>query len=134
VTGFIAPYTFAHRDYKQRSAIAILQTFQFTFAYALGFSAFTRHILATDISQSHCHLNSHMKSFWHSLIHFLPFFLNQFRLPSTELDSVPLITLLYSVISSQSQSQSYFTTGSLPPISSSWRQPLETQDENVFFN
>jgi hypothetical protein len=28
----------------------------------------------------------------------------------------------------QSQSQSYFTTGGLPPISSSWRKSLETHD------
>jgi hypothetical protein len=35
--------------------------------------------------------------------------------------------------SSQSQSQSYFTTGSLPPISLSWRQALETHDQQFFF-
>jgi hypothetical protein len=29
----------------------------------------------------------------------------------------------------QSQSQSYFTTGSIPPITSSWRQALETNDK-----
>jgi hypothetical protein len=32
----------------------------------------------------------------------------------------------------QSQSQSYFTTGGLPPISSSWRQSLETHDHRFF--
>jgi hypothetical protein len=35
---------------------------------------------------------------------------------------------LYS--QSRSQSQSSFTTGGLPPISSSWRQSLETHDHN----
>jgi hypothetical protein len=30
-------------------------------------------------------------------------------------------------------SQSYLTTGSLPPISSSWRQALETHDQTFFF-
>jgi hypothetical protein len=34
----------------------------------------------------------------------------------------------------QSQSQRYFTTGGLPPISSSWWQPLQTQTTNFFFN
>jgi hypothetical protein len=33
---------------------------------------------------------------------------------------------------SQSQSQSYFTTGGLPSISSSWRQVLETHDQRFF--
>jgi hypothetical protein len=33
----------------------------------------------------------------------------------------------------QSQSQSYFTTGSLPPISSSWQQPLETHNQYYYF-
>jgi hypothetical protein len=31
------------------------------------------------------------------------------------------------------QSQSCFTTGGLPPISSSWRQTLETHDQTFFF-
>jgi hypothetical protein len=54
-------------------AIAILQTLQFTVTHALGFSAFTSRILATDISQSHFNFNSHMKFSWHSLIPCLPF-------------------------------------------------------------
>jgi uncharacterized membrane protein YqaE (UPF0057 family) len=37
------------------SAIAILHTFQFTVIHALGLSIFTCRILATDLSQSHCH-------------------------------------------------------------------------------
>jgi hypothetical protein len=32
----------------------------------------------------------------------------------------------------QSQNQSYFTTGGLPPISSSWRQALEAHDQRFF--
>jgi hypothetical protein len=40
------------------------------------------------------------------------------------------ITLLHGV--SQSQSQNYFTTGGLPPFSSSWREPLETHDQHLF--
>jgi hypothetical protein len=31
-----------------------------------------------------------------------------------------------------SQSQSYFTTGGLPPINPSWHQPLETHDQYYF--
>jgi hypothetical protein len=38
------------------------------------------------------------------------------------------------ISSSQSQSQSYFTTAGLPPISSSWRQSLETHDQRFFSN
>jgi hypothetical protein len=34
---------------------------------------------------------------------------------------------------SKSQSQSYFTTGGLPSLSSSWRQSLETHDQYFFF-
>jgi hypothetical protein len=41
---------------------------------------------------------------------------------------------LNSLLPIQSQSQSYFTTGSLPPISSSWRQaPWDSRPEIYFF-
>jgi hypothetical protein len=78
--GFISLYTFTVQDYRQHSAIADLHTFQFTVTHALGFSVFTSRILETDLSQSHCNFKSHMKSSFHSLIHFLPLFCNcQFR-------------------------------------------------------
>jgi hypothetical protein len=76
------------RDYMQYSAIAILHTFQFTVTHELGFTIFNTRNLATDLSQSHCHFNSHMKSSWHRLIPFLPFLLNHHRLPSPELDLI----------------------------------------------
>jgi hypothetical protein len=41
------------------SAIADLHTLEFTVAHALEFSVFISRILATDLSQSHCHLKSH---------------------------------------------------------------------------
>jgi hypothetical protein len=66
--GFIEPYTFTTRDYRQYSAIAILHTFQFTVTHALVFSVFTIRILATDLSQSHCNLKLHVKSSLHRLI------------------------------------------------------------------
>jgi hypothetical protein len=72
--GFIAPYIFTARDYRQYSTIAILHTFQFSITHALGFSAFSSRILATDLSQSHCHFKSHMKSSFHSLIPFFSLF------------------------------------------------------------
>jgi hypothetical protein len=59
------------RDYRRYSAIADLQTSQFTVPHALGFSVFTSRILATDLQQSHRHFKSHMKSSLHSLIPFL---------------------------------------------------------------
>jgi hypothetical protein len=44
-----ALYIHTTRDYRQNSAIAVLHTLQFTVIYALGFSVFTSHILATDL-------------------------------------------------------------------------------------
>jgi hypothetical protein len=85
-------YIHAVRDYRQYSDIAVLHTFQFTVAQALGFSVFTSRILATDLSQSHCNFNSHMKSSWYSLIPFLPFL--QLPIPKTRLDYFRL--LLYT--------------------------------------
>jgi hypothetical protein len=84
------------------SAIAILHTFSSPIAHALGFSAFTNRILATE---SHCNFNSHMKSSWHSLIPFLPLFCScQFRrLDSTTLDYCSILpdTLLLLLLSCQ---------------------------------
>jgi hypothetical protein len=88
--GFIAPYTYTARDYRQYSAIAHLHTFQFTVTHALGLSVFTSRILVTDLSQSHCHFSSHMNPSWHSLIPFLTFLLSHLGLTSPELDPVPL--------------------------------------------
>jgi hypothetical protein len=73
--GFIASSTFTEFGNTGNYSIAILHTFHFTVAHALGFSVFTSRILVTDLSQSHCNFNSHMKSSWHILIPFLPFFL-----------------------------------------------------------
>jgi hypothetical protein len=73
-------YIHTTRDYRQYSAIADLHTLQFTATHALGFSVFTSRILATDLSLSHWHSKSHMKSSFPSLIHFLPLFCScQFR-------------------------------------------------------
>jgi hypothetical protein len=83
--GFIAPYTITQIRTSNYSAIAILRTFQFTVAHALGFSAFTSHILATDLSQSHCNFKSRVKTSCHSLIPVLPFL--QLPFPKTRLDS-----------------------------------------------
>jgi hypothetical protein len=69
--------------------------------YAIRFSVFTGCILAVDLSQSNCNFKSHVKSSSHSLILFLPFLLNHLRLPSPELDSVPLLAAWdphYSII------------------------------------
>jgi hypothetical protein len=52
--GFIAPITFTQFGTTGNySAIVILHTVQFTVAHALGFSVFTSHILAMELSQSH---------------------------------------------------------------------------------
>jgi hypothetical protein len=75
-------YIHTTRNYRQYSTIAIPRTFQFTVAHALGFSIFTSRILATDLSQSHCHFKSHMESSFHSLIHFFPLFCRCWSLPA----------------------------------------------------
>jgi hypothetical protein len=93
------------RNYRQCSAIVILHTFQFTVTHTLGFSVFISRIVATDISQSHCHFDSHMKSSCHNLIPFLLFLSHldchlqnsiqlQFRLLS--FTSSTLLLLLYT--------------------------------------
>jgi hypothetical protein len=81
-------YIHTTRYYRQYSAIFDLHTLQFTVTHALGFSVFTNHILATDLSQSHCNFKSHVKSSLHRLIPFLLFLLNHLRLPSPELDPI----------------------------------------------
>jgi hypothetical protein len=76
------------RNYKQYSAIAILHAVLLTVTHALGFSVFTSRILATDLSQPHCNLKSHLKSYCHSLTPFLPLFCScQFR----RLDSIQFL-------------------------------------------
>jgi hypothetical protein len=52
------------------STVAILHTFQFTVAHALGFSVFTSQILVTVIKPPHCNFYSHIKSSLHFLCHF----------------------------------------------------------------
>jgi hypothetical protein len=56
------------RDYRQYSSVAILHTFHFTVTHALGFSVFTSHVLATDLSQSRRNFKLCMKSSFHVLI------------------------------------------------------------------
>jgi hypothetical protein len=95
--GFIVTlYIHTVRDCRQYSTIAILHTLQFTVTHALGLSVFTSRILATGLSQSHCNFKSHVKSSGHSLIPFLTFLFNHFRLLSSELNPILSTTVLYS--------------------------------------
>jgi hypothetical protein len=64
------------RNYRKLQRYRYSHSLQFTVTHALGFSVFTSRILATDLQQSHCHFKSHMKSYFHSLIPFLPLFCN----------------------------------------------------------
>jgi hypothetical protein len=61
---------------RNYSAIAYLHSLQLTVTHVLMFSMFTGRILATDLSQSHCHFKSQMESPFHNLIPFLPLFCN----------------------------------------------------------
>jgi hypothetical protein len=78
-------YLYIHttRDYKQ------LQHYRYS-----TFSVFTSRILATDLSQSHCHFKSHVESSCHSLIPFLALVL-RLPTPKTRLNSIPLLPSSY---------------------------------------
>jgi hypothetical protein len=76
-SGWLDLLTHSHSD------LADLQNLRFTITHVLGFAAFTSRILAMDLY--YCHFKPHIKSSFHSLIHFLPF---NFRLPSPELDQI----------------------------------------------
>jgi hypothetical protein len=130
-------YIHTIRDYRQLQRYRYsIHTFQFTVTQALGFSAFTSRILATDLSQSHCHFNPHMKSSWHSLIPFLTFLLSHLRLPSPELGPILFLLDYCSVLYFyfRSWSWSYVTTdGQL--ASPSWRQaPIWDLTPDVFLS
>jgi hypothetical protein len=89
--GFIDTwFTRSTRDYRQYSAITDLHTSQFAVTHPLGFSVLTSRILATDLSESHCHFKSHMGSSFRSLISFFPLFCN------CQLNSIPLLPSSYT--------------------------------------
>jgi hypothetical protein len=117
-------YIHTVRDYRQLQHYRYSTHFQLTVAQALGFSVFTCRILATDLSQSHCNFNSHMKSSWDSLIPFLPFL--QLAIPKTRLDYPRLLfyTPLYSVFSA-------YTTFVLPSYNHFPRTPRKTPSSIV---
>jgi hypothetical protein len=84
--GFIAPYTFTHSGLQAIQHYRHSKHFQFTIAHALGLSVFTSCILTTDLSQSHYHFKSHIKSSLHCLIPFL-----RLTIPKTPFHSIPLL-------------------------------------------
>jgi hypothetical protein len=116
-------YIHTVRHYTQYSTIAIPHTSQFTVAHALGFSVFTSRILATGLSQSHCHFKSHMKYSFHSLIPFLPLSCScQFiRLGPIRLFSTTVLYTLCSLLSN-------------PSYNNFARTPRETLSMNVLFS
>jgi hypothetical protein len=86
------------------------------------FSVFTNRFLANDLQESDCHYSTH-EVFFHSLIYFFPSLLNHSTAISRD-----------SLNSHSSQSQSYFTIGGLPLISSPWLQtPWDSRPEILFF-
>jgi hypothetical protein len=97
------------RNYRQYSAIADLHTSQFTVTQERGFSVFTSRILATDLSQSHCHFTSHMKTSSHRLILLLSLFSNG------QLGSIPLLSSSYPARPA-SRTSTHFTER--PPLNS----------------
>jgi uncharacterized membrane protein required for colicin V production len=105
-------YIHTTRDYRKYSAISILHTFQFTVIYALEFSVFINRILATVLSQSHCHFNSHMKSSCHGLILSLPFFSAAFGCQLQ--NSTPFSWLLFYIPSRLLTMLSYTSSARTP--------------------
>jgi hypothetical protein len=107
--------------------------------YCTRVPGFTSRILATDLSQPHCHFNSHMKFSWHSLVPFLPFISNHLRLPSPELNRIQFLiswragvpkfdsslpTTFLHFIPSESESESYVTTDGQPASLSWYKAPI----------
>jgi hypothetical protein len=81
--GFTDTYLYTQlRTTGNYSAIADLHISQFTVTHVLGFSVLISRILATELSQSHGHFKSHMKSY--AIILQLP-------IPKTGLNSIPLL-------------------------------------------
>jgi hypothetical protein len=127
--GFIDTYTFTQFGTTGNySAIAILHTFQLTVPHALGFSVFTGRILASDLSQSHCHFNSHMLYSWHSLIPFLPLPDAANSEPSTQFpsDYCSVLLLLLVEVEVTLRLAVYRQSVCLGV------EPLETDDQNFF--
>jgi hypothetical protein len=90
--GFIARYMFIQLGITVNAALSLFYTISCSpLNTRTRFSAFTSRILPTDLSQSYCHFNSHMKSSWHSLILFLPFLLNHLRLQPPEVDQIQFL-------------------------------------------
>jgi hypothetical protein len=82
--GFIAPYTCNY------SAIAVLQTLQFTVPHTLSFSVLTSHILATDLYQSVT--SNHT---WIICTNSFLAIILQLPIPKTRLNSIPLLPRSY---------------------------------------
>jgi hypothetical protein len=125
---YCTKYILTFRNYRQHRSVAILHTSQFTVIHALGFSAFTSRILATDISQPPCNFKSHVKSSCHILITFLPFL----QLLSTALVYSSTLLLLLLLLS---KSKSHYDWRSVSQsvsqsVSKSWcRAPSRTHDQ-----
>jgi hypothetical protein len=125
------------QGYRQLQRSCYSTHFQFTVIYAPESSVFSSRILATDLSQSHCHFNTHMTSSWHSLIIFLSFPAAANTEDSTQFSfdccSV-LLQLLnspipFSNLISLSQSQSQIPTDG-QSVSKSWcRAPCGAHDQ-----
>jgi hypothetical protein len=93
--GFIAPYAFTYfgttGNYSAMAIVHNLPVHRYTRTRIL--ILFTSRILATDLSQSHCHFKSHMKCSWHSLIPFWSFLINHLRLPSPAFGPILFLAL-----------------------------------------
>jgi hypothetical protein len=130
--GFIAPYTFTFfRDYRQLQRYRYSTHFQFIVAHALCFSLFASRILATDLSQSHCNFQWHVKSSRRSIILFLPFL--QLPILKTRLDYSRLLLYTPSALSVSTLYYSVCTTTVLQNISDNHfaRTPRKTPSSIV---
>jgi hypothetical protein len=128
--------TLIHSQSSRLQAITALSLFlQLTVTHGLGFSVFTSRILATDLSQSHCHCSTHVFfsqiKFCLAIVLQLP---TQFNTSAPNLISwqsvVPKFdSSLFSLCLSHSQSQSHIATDGQSvlvssPIWGSWPDTL----------
>jgi hypothetical protein len=122
MVGFIYTLFTHYRNYRQYSAIADLHTLQFIVTHALGFSAFTSLIQATDFIRV-CHFKSYMKSSLRRLIPFLPLFCN------CQLSSIPLLPRSYQSRLASRNSTLQFTAR--PQLNSSLQPFFTDHTENT---
>jgi hypothetical protein len=111
ILGFIAPYTFIFRDYRQYSAITVLHTLLFTVTHTHQGSQSSLVLSWQRIYYSlTINFRSHMQSSGHSLISFFAIIL-RLPTPKTRLKSITLLPRSHtSTLASRNSTLPLFST------------------------